>query len=331
MKQIIYLTSFFILISSCQRKSSSSNTPLTIAIGSCSSQRFADKQLWKEIMSYQPSTFCWLGDAIYPKQYNYLEMDSLYKVQKSHPDYVSLIKAVNMEGCYDDHDYGMNDGGIENEDKERKKNLFLDFIDVPKNDVRRSSGRGIYYAKILSNKVKLVTLDTRYYRSKLTNSSVAGRRFEKSDKGNILDENQWKWITNELKSSKNQLVIIISSIQLLNDHHYYEKWGNFPHERKRMIDLLNSQPQNKYLVISGDRHFSEIMKINDLTEITCSGMTQVFSNSSEDNPDRISPFINEGNFGLLEISSFDNQFEVKCQFIGKDRKLLHSQKIELGL
>jgi alkaline phosphatase D len=316
-----------VALTACNRGSQINKDTITIAFGSCSNPNEEDKQIWSEIINQNPSHFVWLGDAIYPKNYDLVEMDSLFKKQRLSRGYQALQKMVKIEGCYDDHDYGINDGGEENPNKEIKKNLFLDFINVSKGDERRKNGRGIYYSKKLANDIKLIILDTRYYRSALKPSNIAKRRYDPTDQGSMLGGLQWQWLEHEVKNTDHQIVIIVSSIQVLNDYHYYEKWGNMPHERTRLINLLSANSSNKYLILSGDRHFSEVMVLKGIAEITCSGLTQVYTGANEVNPNRISPFINKGNFGVLKIKKFGKAYTLDCTFIGKDDTNYHTAEI----
>ena len=54
------------------------------------------------------------------------------------------------------------------------------------------------------------------------------------------------------------LTIVVSSIQMVNNQSYNsENWGQYPAERARMLALLRAWPC-AVVVISGDRHFSEM-------------------------------------------------------------------------
>jgi hypothetical protein len=53
---------------------------------------------------------------------------------------------VDVLVTLDDHDYGINDGGFEYIKKDESQQLFLDFMNVKKNDKRRVQN-GVYYPK----------------------------------------------------------------------------------------------------------------------------------------------------------------------------------------
>ena len=74
-----------------------------------------------------------------------------------------------MLATWDDHDYGLNDGGVEFAHKALAKDLFLDFWDVPAGDIRRTRG-GIYASCIIGpagKRVQVILLDVRWFRSPL--------------------------------------------------------------------------------------------------------------------------------------------------------------------
>ena len=127
-------------------------------------------------------------------------------------------------------------------------------------------------------------------------------RYQPSNEGTILGSEQWEWLENELSDTTPKVIILASSIQFLNDFHGFEKWGNFIHERQRLINLLNGSGK-QVIVISGYRHFAEISQLSDqILEVTSSGMTHTYRAVKESNPLRISPLIVDRNFGLIEIS-----------------------------
>ena len=63
---------------------------------------------------------------------------------------------------WDDHDYGENDAGLEYPSKAESQQIFLDFLNEPKNSIRRKSS-GIYDSIILGpdgKRVQFILLDT---------------------------------------------------------------------------------------------------------------------------------------------------------------------------
>jgi alkaline phosphatase D len=83
-------------------------------------------------------------------------------------------KKTKVIGVWDDHDSGINDSDKNNIYKEEVKQLWLDFIDEPKNSERRSPGRGIYTSYFLdqAKTIKVYLLDVRYERDPYFNKYV---------------------------------------------------------------------------------------------------------------------------------------------------------------
>ena len=87
--------------------------------------------------------------------------------------------------------------------------------------------------------------------------------------------------------------------------HGWEKWANFPHERKKLLDLI-SKTNNKVIILSGDRHFGAIYetkdKDNKLVEFTSSGLN-TYRNARDPIENVVSVQSYSGyNFGGIEIN-----------------------------
>jgi len=80
-----------------------------------------------------------------------------------------------------------------------------------------------------------------------------------------------------LKTSPAKVNLIVSGIQFLPTQHAYEKWANFPQERERLLNLIAASGAKTPILLSGDRHIAELMKMTDerfpdgIYEITSSG------------------------------------------------------------
>ena len=132
----------------------------------------------------------------------------------------------------------------------------------------------------------------------------------------MLGDVQWAWLEKVL-NNKNDLNIIVSSIQVLPTEHIFEKWHNLPHERNRLIDLLNAQSKPT-IILSGDRHKAAIYKKGNLIEMTSSSMNKpvskplsFFSNLifSESDKYLIGDIYESENYGLI-IFNDDKNVEI---------------------
>jgi alkaline phosphatase D len=334
MKYIIIIFTFLLLSCKQPLKKNEFNNDLIISFGSCNNQRIQN-ELFDDIVKNKPAIFIWGGDIIYSDTDNPLVLANNYQQFKQDSTYQQFLKKVKVVGTWDDHDYGLNDGGFENPIKEEAKHLFLDFFNVPKQDKKREQ-EGVYSSTIVkkdSNFVKVILLDTRYFRTKLTNDSTGEKRYipNKYGEGNMLGDTQWNWLENELSNSTANYNIIVSSIQFLSKEHGFEAWGNMPHEIDRLQKLILKSKAKNVIILSGDRHIAEISKTNigkfkyPLIDFTSSGLTHAYTSfSGEKNPFRISNVIHQINFGILKFDFKANQvlFEIR----GKDNILLEHFK-----
>ena len=277
-----------------------------IAFGSCNRQN-RPQPLWQPIVSDNPDLWIWMGDNIYGDSPNLDTLRAKYAMQNQVADYQELKRNSKIIGIWDDHDYGINDGGKFFAQKAASQQLMLDFLDVPQ-DAPERKREGAYAAHLFGkgeNLVKVILLDARYHRDTLMRID---RVYQPNVDGQILGEEQWKWLENELNTSPAKVNLIVSGIQFLPTQHAYEKWANFPQERERLLSLIAASGANTPILLSGDRHIAELMKLTDerfpdgIYEITASGLTHTWSTISEEpNRYRIGDLIAKLHYGLAEI------------------------------
>ena len=289
---------------------SQSDDSFILGMGSCLDQDSDQQEIWSSIEKEKLTEFFFLGDNIYGdnKDGSLGKMKSAYTKQSDNlPNWLNQI-AVNA--IWDDHDYGVNDGGGDYKGKAKAQKLFLDFWKIEGSD-RRSNEEGIYFSKevILNNKViKIIGLDTRYFRSPLEGEKRA-RTPTKNTSKTMLGTDQWYWLENQL-SQEMDILILASSVQIIATNNGFEKWGNFPHERQRLFKLLNDL--NKPVVmLSGDRHKAGLYKMGDLYEITSSSMNKplpkwlsLYWDSTQKETDEflVGEMFYEPNYGILKIN-----------------------------
>jgi len=333
-----YIFFLFLILISCKTNAKQHDKTLSyqvdsydfvIAFGSCNNQVLPNV-LWNEILKNKPDVWIWGGDVIYTTAEDIAVMQKDYQKQKRNPEYADFIKNVEVIGTWDDHDYGLNDGGKENSKKAEAQTLFLDFIDTDKTDKKRAQ-EGVYFAKdyAIDNKIiKIIILDTRYFRTALTPDDLSRKRYKPNayGEGNMLGKVQWEWLANELQNSKASFNIIVSSIQFLSSEHGYESWGNMPHERDKLVNLIKSTKAKNTIILSGDRHLSEFSKKEEnglaypLIDFTSSGLTHSYSNfQGEPNKFRVGKVVSEKSFGILKFNFLKNK--VTLQMRGENNVL----------
>ena len=282
-----------------------------IGFGSCLHQDYP-QPIWEQVKKQNPNLFIMLGDNVYGDTYGNIDnLNNAYQKQKLVLEKFKLNFPFLV--IWDDHDFGNNDGGNEYIFKNSSKQLFLKFWKIPEDDIRHQRD-GLYFEEILYFKhgtVQILILDTRYFRSSL----LKNQKVDKNGMGHylpnydlkktMLGKIQWKWLIKALEREAD-VRIIGTSIQLLAEGHGWERWGNFPHQRKKLLKLLAKTSKNKVIVISGDRHLGGIYKLisrNGATiyEITSSSMNMPSRIQHEYGPLRIGDIYTRENFGIIRI------------------------------
>lgn len=313
----------------------------TIAFGSCDDQ-YRPLKMWKEINDQKPQLWIWGGDNMYGDSYSMDTLKHKYDLQLAQPGYQQLKTTAWVTGTYDDHDYGVNDGGKEYKYRWESRELLFDFLGFPNNDPDRMH-EGAYNSQVFGptgKQVKIINLDTRYFRDTLEREMVAlsdgqkESRYKRVAGRDILGEEQWKWLENQLTNSSASIHIINSSIQVIASDHRFEKWANFPDAQKRLYALIAKTKAKGVLIISGDRHCAEYSKIDlpglgyPLYDFTSSGLTHSWpAYREEKNEHRVGPLIAERNFGLIRIDWSKPHPELQLQVIGAGGKQLSEMKI----
>jgi alkaline phosphatase D len=127
---------FLFLLQATFGQSKNTQYDFTIAFGSCNDQNRTNL-LWKEVVKNNPDLWIWGGDNVYSDTEDMQKMQQDYEQQKRDKGYQLLASNTEIIGTWDDHDYGINDGGKEFRKRAASQQLFLDFMGVSKDDPRR--------------------------------------------------------------------------------------------------------------------------------------------------------------------------------------------------
>jgi alkaline phosphatase D len=313
------------LLGECGAPAGPAKGDINIAFGSCNQVHFP-QPLWESILSLESNMWVWLGDSVYADTEDIGKMRALYQAQTRHPGYAKLLRATRVVGTWDDHDYGVNNGGRDYPKRAESQQAFLDFVGEPALSARRRQ-EGLYTSYIVgegAKSVKVILLDERYHRD------------APGPEGDILGAAQWAWLEGQLRESSSPIHLLGSSTQVIPDEHAHEKWANFPRSRARLFGLLAATRAPGVVVVSGDRHMAEISRIATeplhypLWEITSSGLTHCWENGhDEPNRHRSGHLLTALNFGLAEVNWADGgSIRVSVIDLSGERRL--SERIALS-
>ncbi|MEQ6166327.1 alkaline phosphatase D family protein [Ekhidna sp. MALMAid0563] len=338
MKKIIYLAILFPFMLSAQQSDVTVSKAINrIAFGSCSQQNLTGNQLWSEINATNPDLWIWLGDNVYSDGIDMKQRRKDYDLQKSHPDYKLLLKQTEVIGIWDDHDFGVNDGGKEYPMKDESKEELFRFLDVPDDHPARAR-KGAYQSYTYASKqgaVKIILLDARYFRDSLkwNNPGTAEKEALVNENGDVLGEVQWKWFKEQLSEEGVDLFILGTGIQVIPTQHRWEKWSNFPTARKRLMEVISSA--NAPLVfISGDRHLSEVSRVEiedypyPVWEFTSSSLNSPSGLKEDLNKYRVGDKIHVPNFASMEIDWKTDKPVLQLRYYGRNNTELGQHSIQ---
>jgi len=269
----------------------------TIAFGSCS-QQWGPQAYWKRIQSLQPDLWIWMGDNVYNDTTDMQKMVRKYSSMYTNPAYQAFRESVDIIGTWDDHDFGENNGGNWYPMRAASQAALLDFLDDPTDSARRDQN-GVYTAYDFGPagaQIRVILLDTRYH---------AERPGPQSD---LLGEAQWTFLERSLTGCDAEFVILGSSIQVIPLDHRFEKWGNWPESRARLLKLIRESGVKGLILISGDRHIHELSLYDPaggpypLLELTSSGLTHAWTKfPGEKNRFRLGDVHVDNGFGVIEL------------------------------
>ena len=311
---------------------------LALGFGSCLHQD-RSMAILKTIEKKELDLFMFIGDNVYGDQKDG-ELDKLIRTYKQqYNNLENFLKNVNTEFIWDDHDFGLNDGGSDYRYKDRAKELFLETWKIPSQDLRRLRD-GLYFDKIIEKnglKVHLIFLDNRTFKSewKLTDefNKEGKERYVKDfdpDK-TLLGKKQWQWLKDKLNEDSN-IKIILSSLQILSLGHGWESWDKLPLERERLFNLIDESNISNLFIFSGDRHRGGFYSFktddnNDIYEFTSSSLNlPIPFNTEEKGPLRIGSTYRKANFGVVRI--FEDK--VVMELTSNKGKVVNSLNVEIN-
>ncbi len=311
---------------------------LTLGFGSCLHQD-RSMAILKTIEKKELDLFMFIGDNVYGDQEDG-ELDKLIRTYKQqYNNLENFLKNVSTEFIWDDHDFGINDGGSNYRYKDRAKELFLETWKIPSNDPRRFRD-GLYFDKMIKKnglKVHLIFLDNRSFKSewKLTDefNKEGKERYVKDfdPQKTLLGKKQWQWLKDKLNEDSD-IKIILSSLQILSLGHGWESWDKLPLERERLFNLIDESDVSNLFILSGDRHRGGFYRFktndnNDIHEFTSSSLNlPIPFNTEEKGPLRIGSTYRKANFGVVRI--FEDK--VVMELTSNKGKVVNSLSVEIN-
>lgn len=286
-----------------------------------------DSSIFETMAKEKASFMIWTGDIWYTREVDYFSKWGLW--YRAHHDRAipvlqNFLKAMPQWAMWDDHDYGPNDIGINYILKEESRNVFMNYFCNPSYG---HNGQGIYTMNSWAD-VDIFMVDGRWWRSadEITDSINGQPNPDKT----VLGAQQMNWLKNSLSYSQATFKIVMFGSQVINPVSPFDKLLDFPIEYQELMGFLEQQKINGVLFLSGDRHHSEIIKVDrpgtyPLHDITISPLTSgthQFGAAEKNNPYRIIGIDEKQNYGKFTVSGPRNNRQLKVDMIGVKGDLL---------
>jgi alkaline phosphatase D len=280
--------------------------------------------MFDQVRAKRPDMLLMLGDNVYGKETlgdpTLTDLRTAYTQMAASREFRDLVSSVPTQAIWDDHDYGINDGGGDFAYKGVAQRMFNSFWNVPANSIMRARP-GNYRSFITGpagKRLQVILLDTRSFRDPLIPTNVRGAAGKErylphaeTSSADILGADQWRFLESELRKPA-ELRIIASSIQVVANGHGYECWALFPRRRTQLYDLIAATRAKGVVFVSGDRHHGSINRISTgvpypMVDFTSSAINMPSSLTpgstavTETSSTRIGDGYGPVNFGMLKI------------------------------
>ncbi|WP_049724762.1 alkaline phosphatase D family protein [Wenzhouxiangella marina] len=287
-----------------------------IAVASCRGQD-EPAPILDVLRARDPDLFLYIGDNVYGDVWSLSpDMEELmraYAELSEQRDFQRVAAAVPIMATWDDHDYGMNDGGRTYYGKYGSEAIFETYWGMEDHPV--ADRDGVYYSETFGpegQRVQIIMLDTRFFRTDLTRSPNRGaagmERYVPSDAPDqdMLGPEQWAWLEAELRKPAD-LRLLVSSVQVLADVHGWEAWKQLPRSQARLYEIIETSGANGVILVSGDRHLSALYRQGGITdyplyELTASSLNRVVRDENDEmSSNQLGPAYARENFGEITI------------------------------
>lgn len=286
-----------------------------------------DSSIFATMAKEKAAFMLWLGDNWYTREVDYYSAWGLwYRAHhdRKMPVLQPLLKAMPHYATWDDHDYGPNDIGSHFTLKEESKKVFDAYWANPSSG---RAGKGIY-TQLTYGDVDVFLCDDRWWRSAdETKDSINGRP---NPEKVMLGAEQMQWLKNSLLYSAATFKLVVVGSQVLNPVSPFDKLLDFRAEYNELMDFLAESKVEGVVFVTGDRHHSEIIKVDrpgsyplfDITVSPLTSGTHVFGADEKNNPYRVVGVDQKQNYGRFSFSGAKGQRKLTVEFLGiKGEKL----------
>lgn len=257
----------------------------------------SDYGIFEKIADEKADFMVWLGDNNYLREADYESRSGIYHRythSREVPELQRLLRSMHHYAIWDDHDFGPNDSDGTYWGKEITREAFVDFWANPNYGVNGLEG---ITGTFTWNDCDFFLLDNRWDRT------------PPSAEGQILGDDQIRWLIDRLRGSKASFKFICVGGQVVSDFAGFENHAVYGAERKKLLGLLDDYDIDNVVFLTGDRHHSEVSKYvtpdgQVIWDVTASPLTSgAYDHADEPNSYRHEgSMIGEHNYAVFSVS-----------------------------
>ena len=312
---------------------------ITIALGSCyflgdtnpllgNASYGGGFEIFDAIAAKKPDLMIWLGDNLYFQRADFLDPEAMgrrHRLHRSHEPLSRLLTATSHIAVWDDHDYGWNNADASYPMKGEALRLFKRYWANASYGLPETPG---VFGFAQHGDVDIVLTDGRYYRSH--------DRMPDTPAKTMYGAAQLEWMKNLLVNLRNPVKLFVSGSQVWNTASRFDGLHQFPSEQAALASFLLAQRIDGLLFVSGDRHFTELLRIDraasaggayPLYEFTSSPLTSRPWENPEagerDNPQLVpGTLVGKRQFGIIRVSGPGNDRAITLESYDQTGTLL---------
>lgn len=235
-------------------------------------------EIFNTMADEDPDMMLWLGDNVYLREVDlqsYTGYLHRYSHTRSTPEMQKLLKACPNYAILDDHDYGPNDADRNWIHGDWARESFKAFWANPSYGAPAGAdnlGTAFRYCD-----VEFFMLDNRSNRV---------HHYNETQVPQVLGEDQIDWLIAAMNKSYAPFKIVALGGQFLSDNAKHENMARFP-ERQVIIDRIEEERIHGVVFLTGDRHCTELSRIEldrgvVIHDLTTSPLTSSSYNNNEE-------------------------------------------------
>jgi alkaline phosphatase D len=287
------------------------------------SRKDADFMLWLGDNWYLSDDECTTPEGLWGKAHYARTVKTLQPL---------LTRKMPAYAIWDDHDYGPNQSQKNFPLKQVSRDIFMDTW--KDNPTYGENGEGIY-TSFRKNDVEFILLDDRWWRD--YDRLWDYKWFKRNRDKRMFGQQQMDWLKKKLlEDTTASFKIIVNGSQMLNPWAKDDCFIHFPIEYYDLLDFIAANRINGVIFLSGDRHYSEIIRLPredhyPLYDVTVSPFTSTpdpVKGREKHNIYRVpGSYIPTYNFARYTVSGDEANRKLKVEFFDKYGKLLNEWQV----